>query len=58
MPPQRLPRTLLDRRHQSHKPDGPLPEKQAAKMTADLTKDEDSFYDEFTMQFFSVDGEL
>ncbi len=39
-------------------PDGPLPLKEAAKMTADLTKDQDSFYDEFTTQFFSVNGEL
>ncbi|WP_026533710.1 alpha/beta fold hydrolase [Arthrobacter sp. H14] len=39
-------------------PDGPLTESEAAKMTADLTKDQDSFYDGFTTKFFSVDGEL
>ena len=39
-------------------PEGPLTKAQAAKMTADLTKDQDSFYDDFTMQFFSVDGVL
>ena len=39
-------------------PDGPLPPKQAAEMTAQLTKDEDSFYDDFITQFFSVDGRL
>jgi pimeloyl-ACP methyl ester carboxylesterase len=39
-------------------PDGPLTEDAAAEMTAGLTKDEDSFYDEFTTGFFSVDGVL
>ncbi|MDF2443447.1 MAG: hypothetical protein JWR01_1650 [Subtercola sp.] len=39
-------------------PDGPLDAAQAAKMTAGLTADEDAFYDEFTTQFFSVDGVL
>jgi pimeloyl-ACP methyl ester carboxylesterase len=39
-------------------PDGPLTKEAAAKMTADLTKDEDGFYDGFTREFFSVDGEL
>jgi len=39
-------------------PDGPLTKDAAAEMTAGLTKDEDSFYDEFTRQFFSVNGEL
>ena len=39
-------------------PEGPLTKEQAAEMTAQLTKDEGSFYDDFTTQFFSVDGEL
>lgn len=39
-------------------PEGPLTKKQAADMTAQLTNDEDAFYDAFTTQFFSVDGEL
>ncbi|MBT2538469.1 alpha/beta fold hydrolase [Arthrobacter sp. ISL-69] len=39
-------------------PDGPLTKDAAAKMTADLTKDEDGFYDGFTRTFFSVNGEL
>ncbi|TFB95910.1 alpha/beta fold hydrolase [Cryobacterium sp. HLT2-28] len=39
-------------------PDGPLTPEAAAKMTADLTQDEDSFYDGFTRDFFSVNGEL
>jgi non-heme chloroperoxidase len=40
----------------SDNPDGPLTETQAAHMTAALTADEDSFYDDFTKQFFSPDG--
>jgi pimeloyl-ACP methyl ester carboxylesterase len=39
-------------------PDGPLSKSQAAEMTAGLTKDEDAFYEQFTTEFFSVDGEL
>ena len=39
-------------------PEGPLSKEQAAAMTAGLTKDEDSFYDQFTTDFFSVDGVL
>ncbi|MCZ3387532.1 MAG: alpha/beta hydrolase [Actinomycetia bacterium] len=39
-------------------PDGPLKPTEAAKMTEDLTKDQDSFYDSFTKTFFSVNGEL
>ena len=39
-------------------PEGPLSREQAAAMTAGLTKDEDSFYDQFTTDFFSVDGVL
>lgn len=39
-------------------PQGPLTKKQAAQMTTDLTADQESFYDEFTTNFFSVNGEL
>ncbi|NOJ59985.1 alpha/beta hydrolase [Arthrobacter sp. 260] len=39
-------------------PDGPLTKDAAAEMTAGLTQDEESFYDGFTRDFFSVDGEL
>jgi non-heme chloroperoxidase len=39
-------------------PDGPLTTSQAAKMAKDLTMDEDSFYDQFTTQFFSANGVL
>jgi pimeloyl-ACP methyl ester carboxylesterase len=42
----------------SDNPDGPLSKSAAAGMAADLAKDQDAFYDEFTTQFFSVDGEL
>ena len=42
----------------SDNPDGPLTKQQAAEMTKDLTKDQDGFYDQFTTQFFSVDGKL
>jgi len=38
-------------------PDGPLEAEQAAQMTADLTKDEDAFYDGFMTQFFSANGD-
>jgi len=44
--------------HLPGNPDGPLPESQAATMTAQLTADEDAFYDQFTTDFFSVDGVL
>jgi len=39
-------------------PDGPLEAGQAASMTAGLTANQDAFYDDFTTQFFSVDGVL
>ncbi|MCO4252947.1 alpha/beta fold hydrolase [Pseudarthrobacter raffinosi] len=39
-------------------PDGPLTHDEAAKMAADLTKDEDDFCDGFTCDFFSVNAEL
>ncbi|WP_422391863.1 alpha/beta fold hydrolase [Arthrobacter sp. N1] len=39
-------------------PDGPLTKDAAAGMTKDLSKDEESFYDGFTTDFFSANGEL
>ena len=39
-------------------PAGPLSLTEAAKMTAALTANQEKFYDDFTTQFFSVDGEL
>jgi len=39
-------------------PDGPLEATEAAKMTAGLTANQDTFYDDFTKNFFSVDGQL
>jgi pimeloyl-ACP methyl ester carboxylesterase len=39
-------------------PDGPLTAGQAAKMTAGLTANREAFFDDFTTQFYSVDGEL
>jgi non-heme chloroperoxidase len=38
-------------------PTGPLEPDHAAKMTADLTKDEDAFYDQFTKDFFSANAD-
>ena len=42
----------------SDNPEGPLSKSLAAGMTADLTKDQDAFYDGFTTQFFSSNGVL
>jgi pimeloyl-ACP methyl ester carboxylesterase len=39
-------------------PDGPLSKTEAAKMGAALTANQDSFYDDFTTQFFSANGQL
>jgi len=39
-------------------PDGPLDKTEAAKMTAQLTADEDRFYDTFATQFYSVGDRL
>jgi pimeloyl-ACP methyl ester carboxylesterase len=39
-------------------PEGPLTATRAAKMTADLTKDQDGFYDQFASDFFSANGQL
>ncbi|THG30990.1 alpha/beta fold hydrolase [Naasia lichenicola] len=44
--------------HLPGNPDGPLEESLAAKMTAQLTADQEAFYDDFVTQFFSVDGTL
>lgn len=44
--------------HTPDNPDGPLDPDQAATMTAGLTADDGKFYDDFTTQFFSVDGVL
>jgi pimeloyl-ACP methyl ester carboxylesterase len=44
--------------HTPGNPQGPLSAAQAAGMAANLTKDQDAFYDDFTTQFFSVDGVL
>lgn len=39
-------------------PDGPLELSTQAKMTAALTADKDAFFDQFTRDFYSVDGTL
>ncbi len=39
-------------------PDGPLTEDKAEEMKAGLERDRDAFFDDFTREFFSVDGEL
>jgi len=39
-------------------PEGPLTKAEAAKMTASLTADEESFYDDFMTKFFSAGSEL
>jgi pimeloyl-ACP methyl ester carboxylesterase len=39
-------------------PDGPLAPAQAEEMASALRADRDVFFDQFTTQFFSVDGEL
>ncbi len=44
--------------HTDDNPDGPFTKSQAATMALNLTEDEDAFYDQFTTQFFSVNGEL
>jgi len=44
--------------HLPGNPEGPLEETQAATMTAQLTASSDGFYDDFTREFFSVDGVL
>lgn len=44
--------------HTEDNPDGPLTEAQAAEMTKNLTENQDAFYEQFTTQFFSVNGEL
>lgn len=44
--------------HTDDNPEGPLTKDQAAEMAASLEKDEASFYDSFTTQFFSAEGRL
>ncbi|MXG92106.1 alpha/beta fold hydrolase [Nocardioides flavescens] len=39
-------------------PDGPLSKEAADEMMSGLKSDRDAFFDEFTTQFFSVDGEI
>jgi non-heme chloroperoxidase len=39
-------------------PQGPLTKVKAEQMTADLTRDRYTFFDQFTFDFFSVNGEL
>ena len=39
-------------------PDGPLPPAHAKKLEADLKADRDAFFDQFTKDFFGVDGKL
>jgi hypothetical protein len=39
-------------------PEGPLEKSEAAKMTAQLTADQDSFWDCFVTKFFSANGQL
>jgi len=39
-------------------PDGPLTKEAAAEMAANLEADREEFFDEFTTEFFSVDGVL
>ena len=39
-------------------PEGPLTKDHAATMTADLTADREGFFDQFTKDFFSVNGAL
>ncbi|TKV57009.1 alpha/beta hydrolase [Nakamurella flava] len=39
-------------------PDGPLEKSAAAKMAAQLTANQDEFYDQFTTEFFSANGVL
>ncbi len=39
-------------------PDGPLPPEHARQLEADLRADRDAFFEQFTRDFFSVDGEL
>lgn len=44
--------------HRKDNPDGPLGAKDAAKMAASLTTNQDSFYDQLMTDVFSVDGRL
>jgi len=44
--------------HTDDNPDGPLTKEAADEMTKGLESDRDVFFDQFTTQFFSVDGQL
>jgi pimeloyl-ACP methyl ester carboxylesterase len=44
--------------HSGDNPEAPLTTTEAAKMAASLTANQDSFYDQFTTEFFSANGEL
>ena len=44
--------------HGSDNPDGPLTKEKAAQMMGQLVADRDGFFDQFTTEFFSVDGVL
>ncbi|MDH2326376.1 alpha/beta hydrolase [Cereibacter sp. SYSU M97828] len=44
--------------HGPDNPEGPLTPEKAAEMEAGLRTDRDGFFDTFTTQFFSVDGDL
>jgi pimeloyl-ACP methyl ester carboxylesterase len=44
--------------HTDDNPDGPLTEEAAGEMRSGLEKDRDSFFDDFTTQFFSAGDEL
>ena len=44
--------------HGSDNPDGPLTKTEAAKMTAQLTANRNTFYDDFTTKFFSAGDRL
>lgn len=39
-------------------PDGPLPEDIATRLAADLTRDQDSFYEQYITEFFTADEEM
>lgn len=44
--------------HTPGNPDGPMEPAQAAKMSAQLTADQDAFHDGFITEFYSANGEL
>ena len=44
--------------HGVENPEGPLTKEKAASMAEQLAADDDAFYEQFTKEFFSVNGEL